>query len=356
MGGSSRIPLVSQLVTAELGRPVAVDAHPKHAVALGAALLAGRAGAAGPATAAPVAILTPPAVVEAAAPPPPAPPAAEPEPDAEPSRRCGQSRRSPASVPIPTWSRRPSPSRSAPAPPQRRGRIGLWVGLAALVLVAVVAGVLLTAGGDGDDDDGGEESSDTTVVSSIDPEQPADGVTERGVARRPVGRGRRARRRRRRVRRGPRRRHLRVRPARRRVPGERPVQGYEGFDTVLQIFDEEGSLVDEQDDPEEGVHDPILTVDIPDGETWSATVLGYDGLAGLLRHRGDGGRVAIVRERVDHQELGMHEEDEPLVVPSEVLLHEEPLVEVELGDPLPGHRACRPRRSGTSRRGRRRRT
>ena len=38
VGGSSRIPLVSQLVGAEVGRPVAIDAHPKHAIALGAAL------------------------------------------------------------------------------------------------------------------------------------------------------------------------------------------------------------------------------------------------------------------------------------------------------------------------------
>jgi len=43
VGGSSRIPLVGQLVSAELGRPVAVDAHPKHAIALGAALGAARA-------------------------------------------------------------------------------------------------------------------------------------------------------------------------------------------------------------------------------------------------------------------------------------------------------------------------
>ena len=35
-GGSSRIPLVTELVS-ELGRPVALDAHPKHTVALGAA-------------------------------------------------------------------------------------------------------------------------------------------------------------------------------------------------------------------------------------------------------------------------------------------------------------------------------
>jgi len=39
-GGSSRIPLVGQMLSAELGRPVAVDAHPKHIVALGAALRA----------------------------------------------------------------------------------------------------------------------------------------------------------------------------------------------------------------------------------------------------------------------------------------------------------------------------
>jgi len=40
-GGSSRIPLVAEMLTGELGRPVAVDSHPKHVVALGAALAAG---------------------------------------------------------------------------------------------------------------------------------------------------------------------------------------------------------------------------------------------------------------------------------------------------------------------------
>ncbi len=40
VGGSSRIPLVAEMVSQELGRPVAVDAHPKHVVALGAARLA----------------------------------------------------------------------------------------------------------------------------------------------------------------------------------------------------------------------------------------------------------------------------------------------------------------------------
>src|SRR5690606_12872478 len=43
VGGSSRIPLVAELVWAGVGRPVAVDAHPKHSVALGAAIVAARA-------------------------------------------------------------------------------------------------------------------------------------------------------------------------------------------------------------------------------------------------------------------------------------------------------------------------
>lgn len=43
VGGSSRIPLIAEMVGAELGRPIAVDRHPKHTVALGAAISAGRA-------------------------------------------------------------------------------------------------------------------------------------------------------------------------------------------------------------------------------------------------------------------------------------------------------------------------
>jgi molecular chaperone DnaK len=42
VGGSSRTPLVGELVSSVLGRPVAVDAHPKHGVALGAAITAAR--------------------------------------------------------------------------------------------------------------------------------------------------------------------------------------------------------------------------------------------------------------------------------------------------------------------------
>lgn len=41
-GGSSRIPLISQLVKQEFGRPVRMTLHPKHTVALGAAAIAAR--------------------------------------------------------------------------------------------------------------------------------------------------------------------------------------------------------------------------------------------------------------------------------------------------------------------------
>jgi GT2 family glycosyltransferase/actin-like ATPase involved in cell morphogenesis len=40
VGGSSRIPLVGQMLMSDLQRPTAIDVHPKHAVALGAAHLA----------------------------------------------------------------------------------------------------------------------------------------------------------------------------------------------------------------------------------------------------------------------------------------------------------------------------
>jgi actin-like ATPase involved in cell morphogenesis len=54
LGGSSRMPIVAQMIGSELGRPVAVDADPKHAVALGAAWQASSAvTAAGPASPAP---------------------------------------------------------------------------------------------------------------------------------------------------------------------------------------------------------------------------------------------------------------------------------------------------------------
>jgi molecular chaperone DnaK (HSP70) len=101
-GGSSRIPLVTQLVSQELGRPVAVDADPKGVVATGAALAARLESATR--TAATARDLP---VAPAAAPPRPAP-------EAEPF---------------------------APAPPRPRRRVALF---AAAVFLLLSAGLLLT--------------------------------------------------------------------------------------------------------------------------------------------------------------------------------------------------------------------
>ena len=76
VGGSSRVPLVAETVAGELGRPVAVDTHPKHAVALGAARIVGTKGA----SAKPAVSVKPAATVTPAA-----PPAAGPKPAAVPS-------------------------------------------------------------------------------------------------------------------------------------------------------------------------------------------------------------------------------------------------------------------------------
>ena len=130
VGGSSRIPLVAQLVGAELGRPVAVDAHPKHAVAVGAAHAAALASgvatmpvaSAEPAAIEPSAAAVTPPVEPAAATP---PTAAEPPP-AEPA----------AAAPV---------APGQPGPPPTEGRSlgssrGLLIGIAAAVLV-VIGGV-----------------------------------------------------------------------------------------------------------------------------------------------------------------------------------------------------------------------
>jgi hypothetical protein len=110
VGGSSRIPLVGQLVTAELGRPIAIDARPKDAISLGAALLAARA-----ATAASVA--APPRAV------PPPPPAAPP---------------TPAPVIPPTY----PPAVAATS----AGRAGAGAGRSRALLLLVAAGLIAVAG------------------------------------------------------------------------------------------------------------------------------------------------------------------------------------------------------------------
>ena len=162
VGGSSRIPLVGQILMSALGRPVAIDVHPKHAVALGAALLSGRESStlATPVDSA-VATLVPPAVTRAGrttvtsptgtegpgAPPPPPPPA--------PPRPTGP----------------PGGPAAAPEAPGR-SRWPLLAGAAAAAAALVVAAVVVLGGGGDDDGTAGTDTSTTTTAAVA----PAGGV------------------------------------------------------------------------------------------------------------------------------------------------------------------------------------
>jgi actin-like ATPase involved in cell morphogenesis len=124
VGGSSRIPLVAQMVTDELGRPVAVDAHPKHAVALGAAIKAADVAAHRP-----------------------APTAAVPPTTAAPATA--------ALADVPAG---PAEGAGAEAKPSRRGP--LLTAVAILVLAAAIVATVVLLNRDGEQ----VEATDTTVA------------------------------------------------------------------------------------------------------------------------------------------------------------------------------------------------
>jgi actin-like ATPase involved in cell morphogenesis len=172
VGGSSRIPLVSELLRERTHRPLAVDAHPKFAIAVGAALHA-RATAASAAVVPP-----PPRPVSLAGPNPPPPPPASaapapvPPPPVAPTMPAAVSLPGPLSVPPPVL----EPFVPAPAAPAGGGR-GRWIaaGVAAAVLAIVVA-VLVTRGGD----EGDAATTDTTTAAPLASEPGATGPVVTG--------------------------------------------------------------------------------------------------------------------------------------------------------------------------------
>lgn len=177
VGGSSRIPLVSELVAAEIGAPVAVDANPKFAVALGAALLAAET-AAGSAPVTTVPAVTPtrpadaaPAANAAVLPPAPAAPVADPPPPAEPARSVEPD--PVGALPEREVGASVVPDRSPPP----GGRARLLIAVAAVATVALIAAVALTRAGDG----GGETSID---ASNDDPasDDPSDAAADEAAA------------------------------------------------------------------------------------------------------------------------------------------------------------------------------
>ena len=192
-GGSSRIPLVAEMVSGTLGRPVSVDAHPKDTVAMGAARLAASAGAHAPAASqisAPTPV-TPPPTPSPAPPtaPPTAPVTAQPPPE-RPTTPAEPTRPGPGS---------PTPHRPAPATqrleslgPPSRGRRGEITLAAAILLVAIGIGafLLLRGGGDEETDPPDTAAAQSNSVPVVDdggqPDTEAPEETEASDSTEPV--------------------------------------------------------------------------------------------------------------------------------------------------------------------------
>jgi len=194
VGGSSRIPLVSQMVSAELGRPVAVDADPKSAIAMGAALAispkqvtapaAGAAALPAPVVPGPVAPTLPPTA--SAMPQMPTTPAGQARPVQPPappySTRVAHSAPPPVHNPAPVRHQQPVTAQlpaTAPQPPvsrsydrplgdreRRRWPVGLLFGGGGILAVAaLVTGLLFW----GQSEIGVSETGGTVPATTAEP-------------------------------------------------------------------------------------------------------------------------------------------------------------------------------------------
>jgi len=159
IGGASRTPLVAEMIRRATGRPVSVDAHPKHSVALGAAAIGVKRMSAPSPPELPIGDSQPPMA-----------PVEVPELAAEPEPAAATEVTAPPEVPNED---RPEEvdedaetKQPEPATPRRRVPVGL-VG-AVLAVVAVAAGLWAVLSGNGD------EASTTTAV----PTTAATGSTE----------------------------------------------------------------------------------------------------------------------------------------------------------------------------------
>ncbi|MGH9213887.1 MAG: Hsp70 family protein [Acidimicrobiales bacterium] len=152
VGGSSRIPLVARLVSEELGRPVAVDARPKDATSMGAAMLAERIGL--PTRDTSRALAPSPGVTVAS------PAVMAPQDGASPHVP-------PDPPPPPGPAPAPAPAPPAVASPTRRPRRRLPVRAAAVACIVLVGALAAQAlqvgtGGGAEDESGPEPGADAT--------------------------------------------------------------------------------------------------------------------------------------------------------------------------------------------------
>ncbi|HKE73688.1 MAG TPA: Hsp70 family protein, partial [Acidimicrobiales bacterium] len=167
VGGASRMPIVSELVTDALARPSFVDAHPKHVIALGAAIAAGATTAAAARTAAPPPPVPSQPDAGPAPAPPPAPVLSPPQPVPEPAEAPPPVAASAAVPAEPLVTPLDQPAGPGPGPrPRRRAVVAIAVGAA--VIAAGVAAVLALAPSEGsprtDTTDSTEEAARTVAI------------------------------------------------------------------------------------------------------------------------------------------------------------------------------------------------
>ena len=170
VGGSSRMPLVAEMIQRETGRPVAVDAHPKFAIALGAASFGQDA---------PVLVSEPPkaatlpASAPPIAPPPPSGPPTAPPPGPPTAPPPGPPTAAPSGPPPGPPPNRQAfqPSAAPPATKPDRTKVLIGVGVVAALAIGAIGFVVFGGGGD-------KASSDTTRPrttsdpAETDPPQP----------------------------------------------------------------------------------------------------------------------------------------------------------------------------------------
>jgi YVTN family beta-propeller protein len=166
VGGASRMPIVAEMVTEEIGRRVVVDAHPKHAVALGTALAADLLHARERGVAAAPVAVVPPRPSD-----PPAPPAVPPtEAPIDSTPESDDTDRTTVVTAAAGIGSTPQTEAVADETPNGGRRWIVAAAAAAIVVAGVVGFVVFSGGGD-------DSSSSPVADSAVATAAPADTVS-----------------------------------------------------------------------------------------------------------------------------------------------------------------------------------
>ncbi len=170
VGGSARTPLVAELVQQTTGRPAALDAHPKFAIAMGAAGSLDPAATVSMQSLALIEAPTTPAIEFMPAAPPPPPIAVIPAP--QPERSLSR----PAAPPLPPTRESFTPVPRSPAPKSGRNA---RLAVASIAALLVAGGVIALATRS---DDSGDKASSTTFASGSSTPGETSGSTATAVS------------------------------------------------------------------------------------------------------------------------------------------------------------------------------